>query len=110
MLVDAVAVAVQAGTALELLIVGGQPEGIRELRQRWIDHHLPDKHLHTPGQVDPEAVPLYLAAMDVGIMPQPWTEYFAYCTSALKLFEYMAAGCAIIGANSSQYRRSSAAQ
>ncbi len=56
-------------------------------------------HLIAAGQVKPDAVPLYMAAMDVGAMPLPWTEHFAYYASALKLFEYMAAGCTVLASD-----------
>jgi glycosyltransferase involved in cell wall biosynthesis len=37
-----------------------------------------------------------LAALDAAVMPFPWTEHFAYYASPIKLFEYMAAGCAVV--------------
>src|SRR5262249_21759917 len=44
-------------------------------------------------------VPWYLSAMDVCAMPHPGIEYFARHSSPLKLFEYMAAGRAIVASD-----------
>jgi glycosyltransferase involved in cell wall biosynthesis len=42
-------------------------------------------------------VPYYLCASDVLLMPHPWSEFFAYHVSPLKLFEYMSASRPIVG-------------
>lgn len=80
----------------ELLIVGGPEEGLEILRKQWKSYQLDSEGLHAVGQVPAADVPLYLAACDVLVMSHPWTEFFAYYTSPLKLFEYMAAGRAIL--------------
>lgn len=98
-LVDAIAAVPEGTPAIHLLLVGGPDEGVVQVRQAWRDHGLPLEQLHAVGQVAPDAVPRYLAAMDVGAMPLPWTEHFAYRASALKLFEYMAAGCAVVASD-----------
>jgi glycosyltransferase involved in cell wall biosynthesis len=98
-LVDAVKVAMESGANIDLLVVGGPESGVQALRDQWQAHHLPPNCLHTLGQVPPDEVPAYLRAMDVGVMPLPWTEHFAYYASALKLFEYMAAGCAVLASD-----------
>ncbi|MBN2305962.1 MAG: glycosyltransferase [Anaerolineae bacterium] len=98
-LVNAIADATGESTVIDLLLVGGPDEGVTAIREQWAARGLPAERLHTVGQVPPDDVPRYLAAMDVGIMPQPWTDHFAYYTSALKLFEYMAAGCAILSSD-----------
>jgi glycosyltransferase involved in cell wall biosynthesis len=97
--VDAVARAVNAGAEIDLLLVGGPEASAAALRAQWIARGLPPGRLHCVGQVAPDAVPRYLAAMDVGVLPLPWTEHFAFHASALKLFEYMAAGCAVLASN-----------
>lgn len=98
-LVDAVAIAAENNAQIELLLVGGPEEGIQQVRAQWHARGLTPAHLHAVGQVAPDDVPHYLAAMDVGVMPLPWTEHFAYYASALKLFEYMAAGCAVLASD-----------
>lgn len=98
-LVEAVALAAKGGTSPDLLLVGGPPEGMAAVRAQWAACGLPPERLHTAGQVPADEVPRYLAAMDVGAMPLPWTEHFAYHASALKLFEYMAAGCAVLASD-----------
>jgi glycosyltransferase involved in cell wall biosynthesis len=98
-LVDAISHAGREGAVADLLLVGGPEEGIKTIREQWQARGLSSERLHTVGQVPPGHVPRYLAAMDVGAMPLPWTEHFAYYASALKLFEYMAAGCAVLASD-----------
>jgi glycosyltransferase involved in cell wall biosynthesis len=98
-LIDAIAQATGDGAAVDLLLVGGPEAGILVLREQWTARGLPPERLHAVGQVPPEAVPRYLAAMDVGALPLPWTEHFAYFASAIKLFEYMATGCTILASD-----------
>jgi glycosyltransferase involved in cell wall biosynthesis len=98
-LIDAAAIVAEQGTAVDLLIVGGPDEGIAALREQWAALGLPPERLHTTGQVPPDAVPRALAAMEVGTLPLPWTEHFAYYASPIKLFEYMAAGCVVLASS-----------
>jgi glycosyltransferase involved in cell wall biosynthesis len=98
-LVEAIARAVNTGAEIDLLLVGGPEDSAAALRDQWAAQGLPPLRLHTTGQVAPDVVPRTMAAMDVGVMPLPWTEHFAYHASALKLFEYMAAGCAVVASD-----------
>jgi glycosyltransferase involved in cell wall biosynthesis len=77
-------------------LVGGPEDAAQAYRQLWQDCELPADQLITTGTVPADQIPIYLAAFDVAVMPLPHTEHFAYYTSAIKLFEYMAAGCAIL--------------
>lgn len=98
-LVDAIALASERGAAIDLLLVGGPDEGVRALRAQWAARGLSVERLHAAGQVPPAEIPRHLAACDVGALPLPWTEHFAYYASAIKLFEYLAAGCAVIASD-----------
>jgi glycosyltransferase involved in cell wall biosynthesis len=82
-----------------LAIVGGPDEMVNHLRDRWSAAGLDAGRFLASGQVPPERVPLYLSALDVCAMPHPWTEQFAYYTSPIKLFEYMASRRAIIASD-----------
>jgi len=84
---------------LHLLLVGGPDEGVQAVRAQWAALGLPPERLHAVGQIPPDAVPRALAALDIAALPLPWTEHFAYFASALKLFEYMAAGCAVVASD-----------
>jgi glycosyltransferase involved in cell wall biosynthesis len=95
LLVDALA---QIGGA-QLALVGGPDESVAGLRARWIASGQDAAGFLYAGQVKPDRVPLYLAAFDVCAMPFPWTTHFAYYASPIKLFEYMAAGQAVVASD-----------
>ena len=82
-----------------LAIVGGPDEMVEELRQQWIAAGLAPERFLASGHVLPADVPGYLRAFDLCAMPHPWTRYFAYYTSPIKLFEYMASGRAIVASD-----------
>ncbi len=82
-----------------LALVGGPKAMAEALRARWLGLGLPREHFLYAGQVPPAAVPKYLRAFDICAMPHPATAQFANYTSPLKLFEYMAAGRAIIASD-----------
>lgn len=94
-LVDALA---QVGD-VSLGLVGGPDDIAEALRQHWMKIGLSADQFLYAGQVAPDKVPLYLAALDVCAIPLPWTTHFAYYTSPMKLFEYMASGRAIIASD-----------
>ena len=52
--------------------------------------------LRFEDRVPHDAVPLWLRAFDVGVLPYPDTPHYARAMSPLKLFEYMAAGTPIV--------------
>lgn len=91
------ALAPRDGVALAL--VGGPDEMAAALRARWLALGGQAESFLYAGQVAPERVPDYLYAFDVCALPLPWTTHFAYYASPMKLFEYMAAGRAIIASD-----------
>lgn len=76
-----------------LLLVGGRPFELLELRAQAGRLGIDPKRIVTPGQVEHDRTPIYLAAADVLVIPDTVTQMTA---SPLKLFEYMAAGRAIV--------------
>ncbi len=82
-----------------LALVGGPDETAQLLRERWLERGLPADRFLIVGQISPADVPLHLRAFDVCAMPHPPTAQFSLYTSPLKLFEYMAAGRAIIASD-----------
>lgn len=85
-LIDALAQVEGASIAL----VGGPEQSVADLRERWLNHGLSAERFYYAGQVSSSEVPRYLRAFDVCAMPHPFNTQFAYYTSPLKLFEYMA--------------------
>ncbi len=87
-----------AAPMARLLIVGKGPEQdalVADLERRG----LADAAIFT-GAVSPDDVPAYIASMDVAVAPYPRMDrcYF----SPLKVFEYMAAGRAVVGSRNGQ--------
>ena len=86
------------GAGVGGLLVGGQPPEVERLRERarargWTNVEL-------LGHVPPERVPAYQAAADVLALPNSGrSEISRTFTSPLKLFEYMAAGQAIVASD-----------
>ncbi len=80
-------------------LAGGPDEMAAALREQWIALGQPAEGFLYAGHLPPAAVPHMLAACDVCAMPHPATQQFASYTSPLKLFEYMAAGRAIVASD-----------
>jgi glycosyltransferase involved in cell wall biosynthesis len=84
---------------LYLCLVGGPEDAAAQLRERWLGLGLPAERWLSVGRTPPATVPRYIRAFDVCTMTFPFTEHFAYYASPLKLFEYMAAGGAILASD-----------
>ena len=82
-----------------LALVGGPAENVQLLAAEWARRGGCATRFLALGQLLPVDVPRFLVACDVCAMPHPFTVQFAYYTSPLKLFEYMAAGCAIVASD-----------
>lgn len=84
---------------IALALVGGPDEVAAQYRALWISLNLPEANFLYTGQVPAARVPRYLSAFDICAMPHPRQEHFIYYTSPLKLFEYMAAGRALVASD-----------
>jgi len=82
-----------------IALVGGPEDRAATLADQWRDFGLPTERFLYTGQVAPDTVPLIMRALDVGTLTSPWTPQFAYYTSPLKVFEYMAAGCTLVASD-----------
>jgi len=97
--VGALVEALAAVEGAALALVGGPDDMAEGLRQQWLSLGMPPARFLYAGHVPPDDVPRYLRAFDVCAMPHPQTRQFSRYTSPLKLFEYMAAGRAIVASD-----------
>lgn len=91
--------AVAAIDGASLALVGGPDEMADELRKRWLTLGMPPERFLYAGHVLPADVARYLCAFDVCALPLPAETHFAQYASPMKLFEYMAAGRAIVASD-----------
>jgi glycosyltransferase involved in cell wall biosynthesis len=97
-LMEAFARVRRAAPQSHLLIVGDGPERSNletDVRARGLS-----ADVHLTGAVAPEAVPGLLASVDAAVAPYPALEHFYF--SPLKVYEYMAAGRAIVASRMGQ--------
>jgi glycosyltransferase involved in cell wall biosynthesis len=88
----------QAG-GIDFALVGGPDDAAEQLRAEWARLGMAPEGFRYVGQVPAGEVPRWLAAFDVGAIPLPFTEHFAWYASPMKLFEYMAAGVAVVASD-----------
>ena len=73
------------------LLIGEGPHRSRLVEHFGSNH---EGRVILPGNIDHEAVPDYISAMDIVVAPYPPLDFFYY--SPLKVFEYMAAGKPVV--------------
>jgi glycosyltransferase involved in cell wall biosynthesis len=96
---DSVIAAMAADWSIRLdLVIVGEGPAVRSLRQRAVELKVADR-VHFVGLVAHEAIPEMVAGFDIALQPR----VVAYA-SPLKLFEYMAAGKAIVAPNQPNIR------
>lgn len=93
LLVEAFALLQDEFPDMRLLLVGGRPQEVEELRALGAKLGIAPRRMIMPGQVGQERVALYLNASDLLVIPDTVTGLTA---SPLKLFEYMATGKPIV--------------
>ncbi len=84
-----------AGNQASLYIVGGPDTLIKKYKVEARNLGIPDDLLVFTGQVNYLDISVYLKAFDVLVIPSPKNQH-SLTTSPIKLFEYMAAGRAMV--------------
>ncbi len=79
-----------------LLCVGGPMDAAPHYLDLARRIGVPQDRLRFVDRVPNTEVPYWIRACDIATIPWTWTEFSAYFTSPLKLFEYMAAGVPIL--------------
>jgi len=97
-LLEAFSILARKSADSRLLIVGDGPQR-SFIEQFAAEHDLRDR-IRLTGAVAKSRIPELLAAMDVAVAPYPRLDDFYF--SPLKVFEYMAAGCAIVASRIGQ--------
>ena len=82
-----------------LLCVGGPMNVVQNYLDRADSAGIPRRMLRFIDRLPNSDVPRVMKACDVCTIPWPWTEFSAYYTSPLKLFEYMAARVPIVASD-----------
>jgi glycosyltransferase involved in cell wall biosynthesis len=98
-LVAAIAQLPPGGQEPLLLCVGGPMDAVPTYQKEAEQMGLSARYLQFRDRVPNTEVPLWIKACDVVTIPWTWTEFSAYFTSPMKLFEYMAAGGAIVASD-----------
>ena len=98
--VDVLVEALAKVPSARAIIVGGHDKEPDLARVRALAAGLRvDDRVTFAGLVAPSDVPRYLSAADILVLPNPASAISSHATSPLKLFEYMAAGKAIVASN-----------
>ncbi|MBI4836916.1 MAG: glycosyltransferase family 4 protein [Candidatus Portnoybacteria bacterium] len=79
-----------------LYIIGGPNELIEKYKVSLKEWGVAPEKVVFTGQVEYRKIPLYLKAIDIVVMTPPEESKYAATTSPIKLFEYLAAGKAIV--------------
>ena len=81
---------------LFFLFVGINGDEISDFKKACVEHNMPSDSYSIIGHIPQSIAFRYLKASDIAVMNYPNIEHYAKFMSPLKMFEYMASGCAII--------------
>jgi len=95
-MIRALAIIRKEAADVEMCFVGGPLDQVGAYREIAASQGLDPSLLHFFDHVEPGLVPAFQKALDVCMIPTPWTHHYAYNVSPMKLFEYMASGNPIV--------------
>ncbi|MCB0322259.1 MAG: glycosyltransferase family 4 protein [Bdellovibrionales bacterium] len=97
-LVEACSLLQTWGSPFRLFIVGDGPE--RRNLERLVYQHRLESRTSFLGAIEPQEMPAILTSLDIGVAPYSVAEGFYF--SPLKIYEYMAAGLAVVSSSLGQ--------
>lgn len=84
---------------LHFYFIGGPLERVSKYQQIMKQLELSDERVKFIEKQPISEVPLWLKSADILLMPHPYSEFYAFYVSPLKMFEYMSSGRPIVASD-----------
>jgi len=84
---------------LVFYFVGGPLDRVKDYEEIIKQHHIPTNRMFFLDRQPVSEIPTWLKASNLLLMPHPFTEFYAYYVSPMKMFEYMSSGRPIVASS-----------